>query len=202
MNPIIRTEKDGTKVVELSLTYDANGSTGWVIRAFHPGRKCFEWRNSYFDDNLPRWMKHDGIQLVPGKGTPTIAYMDMMAMRMLGIRYGELRTAKICAVHDLDSALHLEWLWRRYKEPLVKLVTHTRIFRSRETPIVQSGHKITDVRLDGGRKLQVEDIIRSLEDRTKIDKHMGLLEKYEIKRADKILWEYDIHLRLEPFRGR
>ena len=119
----IHIEQDGTKVIKFGFTHD-NGASGWVIRSFHPEKKHLEFRDSYFDDKLPRLMRHDG-EMIEGKGTPAIAYMDMLAMRRLGVGYGELRTATICSVHDLDSALQLEWLQRHLEQkPLSEFSWH------------------------------------------------------------------------------
>ncbi len=108
MNSNIQTEPDGTKVVKFTLAYK-DVAKGWVKRAFHPVKKHLEMRDSYFDPTLPRWIPPQGNKsLVPGKGTPTIVFMDLHAMKQRGVGYGELKTAKICEVHDLDSALHLE----------------------------------------------------------------------------------------------
>jgi len=202
------TEDDGTKVYNFKVTYEENNSVGWVERAFHPEKKHFEMRDSYFDGHLPRWMKQDGIELVKGKGTPTIAYLDMHCMRALGVKSGELRTLKICSVHDLDSTLHLEWLQRNFEQQsLSQLVTNTRIYRSRETPIIQSGHKIISAEVSGGTRTVLEKVFMEyqydsswmLDEQKIIDSFNKLLETYAISPSDEILWRYDINLKLEPY---
>jgi hypothetical protein len=208
MEQSFHTEDDGTKVYSFKVTYEENNSVGWFVRAFHPEKKHFEMRDSYFDGHLPRWIKHDGVELVEGKGMPTVAYFDMHCMRALGVKSGELRTLKICSVHDLDSALHLEWLQRNFEQqPLSELVANTRIYRSRETSIIQSGHKITSVKVDGGKRTKLDDVFKEYQydsswmlDGQKItDSFNELLDKYAISPNDEILWRYDINLKLEPY---
>ena len=189
-------EDDGTRVLKFGFTYSEKAS-GWVIRAFHPGTKHFEFRDSYFDDDLPRWIVNKGTSLVKGKGTPTIAFMDMFAMKRLGVQYGELRTAIICSVHDFESVLQLEWLQHKLSgKPLSELITHTRIYASRETPIIQSGHKIISAEVKGGRREKIDKIL-SLKEKYKF---RDLFNKYGIARTDDILWKFDINFQLEPHK--
>ena len=197
MNLNVTTEADGTKVVEFSFTYsgsDSNAPSGWVKRAYHPVKKHFEMRDSQFDANLPRWVQTE-VPLVPGRGSPTIVFMDLVAMNSLGIGQGEMRTAKICAVHDLDSALHLKWLSLRYPEKsLAILCTNTRIFLSRETSLTQSGHKIVGIGLSGGEKVRLAELKERPEGSVE-----ELIKKYDLKVDQEFLWRFDINLKLESF---
>lgn len=207
MSYTIHTKDDGTKVIHLKISYTKNNSVGWVKRAFHPEKKHFEMRDSYFDGNLPRWIKQ-GIELVEGKGTPTIAYFDMHCMKALGVKSGELRSVKICSVHDLDSALHLEWLQRKFEQqPLSKLVSQTRIYLSRKTSIVQSGHKIVSAEVSEGKKDNLTNIFMEyrsdsswmLDEQRIAASFAELLKTYGINPTDEILWRYSINLQVEPY---
>ncbi len=196
-------EPDGTKVVKLSLSYKEMAN-GWVKRAYHPTRKHLEMRDSHFESGFPRWIQpHGSRPLVSGKGIPTIVYLDLNAMKQLGIGYGTLRTAKICEVHDLDSALHLKWLIRHHSQPLAHLVPNIRIFRSRETSLTQSGHKIIKASVSGGKKVIISSLLESLEEvsaiKGKEDYFKQLLDNYEIEAQETVLWRFDINLQLELF---
>lgn len=185
---------DGSKIITTKISH--KNSNGWIIRGYNADRKEYQMIDSYFDDELSRWIEDVKIPLVEGKGIPTILYSDLRAMKALGIKLGELDTFIIYNVHDWESVFHLAWLIKQYpQEKVSTLFTHTRLFKSRENVIVQSGHKIVNIEIDltGAIFNHPHHLPESNFTKEKLKK---LCSKYEIDQQEMVLWKFNVIMKV------
>ena len=121
--------------------------SGYFIRAYEPATATFEFREAFLR-TLPPWTPA-GLPLVRGRGTPTAAYVTMYQMRKLGVRPGTLRLLRMRMIENVETILHLEWLRRRNPgRSLDELIGQTASVRYAETAIIQSGHRISAIRME------------------------------------------------------
>jgi len=156
---------------------------------------------AFFDKDMPRWIDA-GVAMVPGKGTPLIAFLDMRQMKLNGVDYGTLTTTKLSTIQNIEAICQLEAQVRSGMPPdeAVK-VTHSVSYA--ETELVQAGHKIANVRISGGSRGPLEPLLEFYEDRgvrSRAD-HDAILKKYGIARTDVVLWNYDVYIDLAPASG-
>jgi hypothetical protein len=177
----------------------ANGSSGHVWRRFDPISMQWVMLEAFFDRDLPRWVATQP-SLVPGKGTPLVAYLDLRQMKAFGIRAGTLRSAKLSTIQNVEAICQLEANLRKGMRPDAALRS-THSVKYAETELIQSGHRIRSVRLSGGQRHDFDFMLRHYErpgERTAAE-HDAILARYGIKRTDPVLWNFDIHIDLEPF---
>jgi hypothetical protein len=97
-------------------------------------------------NNLPSWIE-GGIPLRQGRGTPTVAYLTMRLMRMLGVGYGQTRVVKMSTIQNIEAVMQLEQM-RRNGIPYQQGVARTHSVQYASTSIQQSGQTITSVSID------------------------------------------------------
>jgi hypothetical protein len=156
-------------------------------------------KEAFFDSHMPRWIDA-GQQMMPGRGTPLIAYLDMRQMRMVNINYSSLSAAKLSTIQNVEAVCQLEVNMRNGMK-LENAVRKTHSVEYAETELVQSGHRITNARVVGGHRGPLETLLEHYEAagfRTTAE-HASILAKYGMKRTDTVLWNYDIELDLAPF---
>ena len=81
MDATIIEQEDGRKLTNLNFNFETH--SGYIIRAYNKEKKEYHIIDSYFDIGLPRWIKTGGVDLLEGKGTPSVLYCDMYAMKTL-----------------------------------------------------------------------------------------------------------------------
>jgi hypothetical protein len=173
---------------------------GVVECGYNPDARTLEIRR-LFVGRLPEWVEGLPVEMVPGRGTPTETYLVLLQMRKLGIPYGGLRHAKLCAIQDVETLIQLE-NGVREGVSLPEAVERTRFFESAETTLLQSGHEVvpSSVRVDttACRRDALGAILtRQLDDGLiSPDKCGALLEKYGIDRTYDVTWNFDVHLDL------
>lgn len=83
--------------------------------------------------------------MVAKKGTPWSTFMNVRAMRELGVTFGDksLKVAKMSQIVNKKNMLQLEWLKKMYPtESIHQLVKHTHAYKVAETAFKQAGFDI------------------------------------------------------------
>ena len=191
--------QDGT-IVERALFQPNEHTKGWFDRGYNQDRQEYLMINSYFDPDLPRWIKNVRIPLVEGKGIPTALYLDLYLMKKLNVRPNLLKTIRICNVHDWESIFHLSRLSRDHDEntDMGELFKQTRLFRSRNNVIVQTGLKISEIKIDasGAQFNHPKHLVQTDDYRTG-ELIAGLCQKYAINNQDMVFWNFDVVISVE-----
>jgi hypothetical protein len=195
----IKVEPDGTKTLTTRVL-GPNGETGTFERAYNPATKKLELLNAFLE-GLPKWVDSP-TPLVAGKGIPTNAYVTMYQMRKLGVGFGGLKTVKMSTIQNIEAILQLESL-KRQGVALEKAILMTHSVEYAETSIIQSGHEIVSAKVDvsgAWTDKTIGFLMSHFEagDAAKIAKNDALLQKYGLKRSDKMLMNYDILLSVKP----
>src|SRR5262249_22781503 len=122
-----------------------DGSAGWIERSYDPKTKTLVMENAFLKE-LPSWIEA-GKPLKDGKGTPTVAYLTMRQMKMLGAKFGETKVVKMSTIQNIEAVMQLEQMKRNgipYEQGVAK--THSVTYAT--TSIQQSGQMITTVKID------------------------------------------------------
>lgn len=213
-------KEDGTRVQKLTVGYD-NASRGEFELAYHPVKKHFEFRNIILDRDLPRWIEIDGLPpLEEGKGSPLIVVVAVSFMKSMGVAAGELKTATMCNIQDLETVFEIESLCKRFKAKedvpaleitrgmLSELVRATELYTHGTAFLINSGHEITFGEVSGGKRTSIEDFLNREERRgfsssqnSETPRYIEqMLEKYGIEKSDEVWWDFDINFYLEPYQ--
>lgn len=193
-------EWDGTIVFVTEV--EVGGKTGYLERAYNPKTKTFEMRNAFLD-KLPRWIE-GGTPLVDGKGTPTVAYLTMRQMKMLGVNYAALEHVKMSTIQNVKAIIQLHVLRQKGVDPDVA-VMQTHSIQYAETTIVQSGHKVVAAHVSGDTWTKPLDfLLKHYEkgDPVVAARHDQLIREFGegLVTRDTVVWmNYDIHLDVVPF---
>lgn len=186
--------QDGTIIKQLS--YSANNVNGWFVRGFNNERKEYLMLDSFFDKEFPRWNRNVKVPLVKGEGIPMALYMDLVLMKKFEINPDELKAIRICNVHEWDSVFHLNNLSRKHDEntDLGLLFKETRLFKSRNNVIIQTGLKITDLKiLTNNVVFNHPQHLKTHRKETDLLDIKNLCNKYEIDfMEDQIMWNFDV----------
>jgi hypothetical protein len=190
-------KNDGVPVLRTDVSGPDN-TLGWFERAFNPTTTEFQMRNAFLQ-NLPKWIQQVKVPLVLGKGTPTQTYVTIYQMRRLGVSFGKLRKVKMSTIQNVEAILQLAALRDKEGLSLEEAIVHTHSVTYGETPLIQSGHKIVGVKVDSGKEWPICELLSHFEgyDKALIPKHNELLKKYDFKRDDKMLWNYNIYLEVQ-----
>jgi hypothetical protein len=171
------------------------GEHGWLDRSYNPQTKHVIM-NNIFLDKLPRQIDA-GTPLVPGKGTPTQAYLTMRHMKMLQVPYGQVQNFKMSTIQNIEAVMQLEALVRgglTLEQAVIK--THSVTYAT--TSIQQSGHEISKIGIDTTNtwKWKLEEMM----DHFQMDaaKRADLFKKYGLGPNDKVLVNYDINIEVGP----
>lgn len=188
--------EDGTKFQEVN--YKVNGHVGWFKRGFHEGRQEYLMIDSYFDRSFPRWIKKVNVPLVEGKGIPIALYLEIYLMKKLGVDSSILKTIKIFNVHEIETIFQLGELSRDDpKANLRDLFMRTKLFKSRNNVIIQSGMKIHELKIELVNPIfnHPDHLIGKIRgvNQGDIDK---LCNKYQIEKGDLLLWGFDVEIKL------
>jgi hypothetical protein len=172
-----------------------DGTTGWIERSYDPASKTLVMENAFLNQ-LPSWVEA-GVPLKQGKGTPTVAYLTMRLMKMLGVGFGETRTVKMSTIQNIEAVMQLEQL-KRTGVPYEQGVGKTHSVQYATTSIQQSGQSITNVRIDMSNtwrwKLsEMMDHFRMPE-----TERQALFAKYGLTANDEVLVNYDVLIDVSP----
>jgi len=175
-----------------------NGGRGWIERSYDPVTKTVVLENAFLE-RLPSWIDA-GTPMVPGKGTPTVTYLTLRQMKMLGADFGEVKRFKMSTIQNIEAVMQLEHL-RRQGMSLDEAIGQTHSVTYATTSIQQSGHDVGAITMDrtGAFKWQLEAMMD----------HFGmpeprreeLLKKYKLNRYAEVLVNFDIYIELRPHTG-
>ena len=181
-----------------------DGSTGWIERAYNPKTNAFEMRNAFLE-KLPSWIEGE-VPMVKGKGTPTVTYLTLRQMKVLGGGYGNLTSVKMSTIQNVKAVMQLEQL-RRQGVDLNTAVMKTHSVQYAETAIIQSGNRIVSAEVTGGTTTPINDMLDWFErgssttrppDPDVVAKHDAMLKEYGLQRTDPVLWDYNVELKVAP----
>lgn len=211
-------EADGTKVVQTQV-YGPNGTAGYYERAYNPQSKELELRMAFNTKNgqtagLPNMVKTQShsVEMIDGKGTPTLQYVTLHQMNLLGVPIGGAgaSTAGVEKVHlsdiqFVDTIVHLHWLRQNKKGDLSALVTATPSIVYAEMTALQSGYvRSHEPLVLGGQEVAIGRLMefqergpngRNLE---RVKQNDELLAKYGFDRNTVMLWGFDVDFLVRP----
>ncbi len=146
--------------------------------------------------------------MVAGRGTPTVTYLTLRQMKLLGVDYGSLKKVKMSTIQNLKAIIQLHVLRAKGMDPNVA-VAKTHSVEYGETPIIQSGHQIVSSKISGD--IWTDNSLGSLmefferRDPSLAAKHDKLITEFGegmVTRSTKTWQNYDIELEVAPFPGR
>jgi hypothetical protein len=173
-----------------------NGTSGWIERSYDPNTKTLVMENAFLSD-LPSWVEA-GVPLKQGKGTPTVAYLTMRLMKMLGVGFGETKVVKMSTIQNIEAVMQLEQM-KRSGIPYEQGVAQTHSVQYATTSIQQSGQSITNVKIDMSNawRWKLSDMMDHF--RMPEAERQALFAKYGLTANDEVLVNYDILLNVAPF---
>lgn len=109
-----------------------------------------------FLDEIPgklRWVNEGGAVLREGQGTPLQTYVTLMQMKIAGVRFGQLSSAKMSTIINKRTCLEMGALLKKKGGTLTtEDILSTQSGNYGRTNIEQSGSKVTKAELKGGGK--------------------------------------------------
>lgn len=189
---------------QLTSFTDAKGDSGYVCQGYDPTSATYVMEDALMTSE--RWIDHEP-PLVAGKGIPAFTMQTLITMKRFGIAAGTLRHLHVWGNHHVESVLQLAQR-ERNGQSLADAVAETTSYLSIETPMIQSGHRITSVRVEGGRRESVAKLLRWHELRatgsepTRPDRrmeHAALLAKMGRSSDEIVLFDYELFLELAPY---
>lgn len=203
----ITVERDGTKVAVTVVT-TPDGKSGWVERAYKPKTKQFEMRNAFLD-NIPGWVNEGGPGLDP-RGIPTVHYLTIRQMKLLGVDYGNTKRVKMSTIQNVRAVIEFNvQLMAGVDRNTAIMKTHS--VQYGETTIQQSGERIVGAEVAKVPPQPLQNMLEWYERRSTLNgpidpavvaKHDDLIAKYGkgvVMRDTPVEWNYDIYLDVEPF---
>jgi hypothetical protein len=204
----ISIERDGTKVAVTRVT-TPDGKQGIVERAYNPVTKQFEMRNAFLD-KVPSWVNEGGPGLDP-RGIPTVHYLTIRQMKLLGVNYGGYKKVKMSTIQNVRAVIEFNVQVKAGVDKNVAVLT-THSVQYGETTIQQSGERVVGAEVKLRRPPSpLDDMLDWYErhhsdhkpkDPDIIAKHDEAIAKYGkgvIKRDTVVDWDYDVYLDVEPF---
>ncbi len=180
----------------------ADGSFGQVERAWNPATGEVQYRQASLD-MIPaerRWLTTEP-PMVPGQGTPLSTYMNLRAMRALGVSPGGLRVLRLTGVQNVRSVIQFN---RAIQAGLPEdaAAMQTQSTRYGGTASTQAGGgRIVSASVQGGEIVSLADLLKTWEgelpDPIMVANHDKLLAEYGLNRQTnlKLRSNFDIELR-------
>jgi hypothetical protein len=173
-----------------------DGTGGRIDRSYDPKAKMLVMENAFLSD-VPSWIDA-GKPLKENKGTPTVTYLTLRQMKLLGAKFGETKVVKMSTIQNIEAVMQLEQMKRNgvpYEQGVAK--THSVDYAS--TSIQQSGQMITDVRIDtsGAFQWELSDMMNHF--RMPRKERDALFSKYGLTQNDVVMANYDIYIDVAPY---
>lgn len=183
-----------------------NGKHGTIVRIYNPRTRELTMYAAFLDE-LPNKIDA-GVPLVPGSGTPTVAYLTLRQLKIAGGQFGQLQSVKMSTIQNIESLLLYNHLRSQGVSPN-DAVKQTHSVQYAMTSIQQAGHTVVDVEVDLTARARPERIgwLMDAQESScsteplrldKVKKHNELLKKYGMKRSDEVVIDYDIYFELAP----
>lgn len=183
---------------------DPAGESGYIVQRWDDITATYMMVDALMTGT--RWIPHEP-PLVPGKGVPAFTYMTIRAMKQLGVELGALRGLVVCGNHHVKSVLQLARA-ERNGISIADGVLKTTSYLSVETPMIQTAHRIRSVCVVGGTRDRLANLLewhvsggsprRREIGRDRTAEHEELLARFSMTRDDVVLFDYELHLELEP----
>jgi len=182
----------------------ADGSFGNVERVWDPGTGEVQYREANLD-MIPkerRWLNTEP-PLQPGRGTPLSTYMNLRAMRALGVPPGGVRILRLTGVQNVRSVIQFNRaIQAGLPEDAAAMQTQSAQYGG--TGATQAGGgRIVGATVQGGETVSLSDLLKTWEadmprDSYMVVNHDKLLAEYGLSRDTKWLVRsnFDIELRL------
>ena len=155
----VKVEPDGTKVAVTKVA-TPQGAKGFVERAYNPNTKQFEMRNAFLD-GLPGWVNEGGPGLDP-RGIPTVHYLTLRQMKLLGVNYGGYNKVKMSTIQNVRGVIEFNVLRSSgFDGNVAILKTHS--VQYGETTIQQSGERVVAAEVRGGRRTPLQNMLEWFE---------------------------------------
>lgn len=186
-----------TRIIESKINESSSGKVARMMRGYNKSKKEYYMLDSHFDEGISKWIKDVPISLVKDKGIPLTLYLDLRAMKLLEIPFGEINYFIIYNIHEWESLFDLTHMLKNNKnEKLNLLIQNTKIFQSRKNVIIQSGYTVEDIKID------VSDSIFShpnslISNGLSEEKLKLLSERYDINISDMIFWNFSIIIKVK-----
>jgi hypothetical protein len=209
----VRVLSDGTKVVETRLR-GPNRADGLFVRAYNPKTKELELRMAFLVMNgeekaLPNMISKQGDapEMVAGKGTPTVQYVTLHQMRLLGVPAGDasagagVRTIHMSDIQNVETIVHLHYLRNTIGGDLSDLVEFTASVKYAETTATQTGYQRAGTpKVSGGQESPIGDILDFQENGNPKRRaaNDALLQRYGYDRHTVMHWGFDVDFAVRP----
>ena len=181
----------------------ADGAFGHVERAWDPATGQVQYREADLN-NIPenrRWLNTEP-PMVAGKGTPLSTYMNLRAMRALGVPSGGIRVLRLTGVQNVRSVIQFNRaIQAGLPEDAAAMKTQSSQYGG--TASTQAGGgRIVSAAVQGGDLVSLTDLLKTWEgempDAAMVANHDKVLAEYGLTRQTKWLVRsnFDIELRL------
>lgn len=181
----------------------STGIRGEIIRSYYEnyeGKRMLVMNNASLDSSL-QWSDVD-LPLVPGRGTPTVAYATLRQMQMLKIKYGDLEMVRLANIENAETAAQLRraqlntWAGGAKVEDSLANLASVRYAR---TILEQSGHTITRIRVDAMNPIPtpLEKLMKNLSEK----QFAEIEEATKLSRKQSVYSLFDIILDVAPLPG-
>lgn len=183
---------------------DPEGVPGYVVQGYDEETATYTMIDAVLTP--ARWLPTEP-PMVPGQGTPAFTYMTIRLMKQFKVPPGSLRKLVVGGQHHVESVLQLA---RQELDgvPLDEAVRSTMSGQSVTTPMIQSYHQVTEVRVKGGRRGTIASLLewhvsggserRRALARDRSAEHAEVLARYEMRPDDLVLYDYETHFDLGP----
>lgn len=170
----------------------------------------FDQAALYTETGVSSMLKGLKNPMVAGKGTPWSAFMNVRAMRELGIQFGDpsLKALKLSGIINKKNMLQLNWLRNVYpNESIHELVKYTHSYQYAETALTQAGFKIKRAFVtEGGTPVSI--FAPPWRGNAAFGRGTGRNAEFDfmerhgfVHQAGTIQGEHDVFLELEPIAG-
>ncbi len=117
------------------------------LRQLGDDAKVFEFQEAslYADTGVSSMLTAVKNPMIEGKGTPWSTFLNVRAMRELGIEFGDasLKLVKLSTVVNKKTMLQIDWLKQVYpSESLDELIKYTHSYKYAETSLRQAGFRL------------------------------------------------------------
>ena len=209
----VYTDSDGvTKVIETTVR-GPNGAEGFFERAYNPVTKQLELRMAFMrmrgqKKALPSMIGKQGSapEMVAGKGTPTLQYLTIYQMKLLGVPVGEgaagLRSIHMSNIQNVETIVHLHWLQQKYPGMAMdQLIEFTPSLKYADTTATQTGYTRSGTpKVTGGEQSPIREIMAHQENGKPdlIAKNKALLDQYGFDRKTVMYMKFDVDFQVVP----
>jgi hypothetical protein len=200
-NGAVRTEGPW-RVVRIEVETADRAGFGHVERAWNPASGEVQYREANLD-MIPkdrRWLNTEP-PMVAGRGTPLSSYMNLRAMRALGVPPGGIRVMRMAGIENVRSVIQYNRaIQAGLPEDAAAMRTQSTQYGG--TAATQSGGgRIVGASIHGGEEVMLSDLLQKWEgevpDPVMVANHDKLLAEYGLTRDMpwKVRSNFDIELR-------